>query len=98
MHRFMGVSSSQVFTYEDSNMLLAQRLVERGAGFTSHRRVAVRRSDWAGSDVGSGGSSGGRSEEGSPASDFLLPDFLAALHRNASAIAPRLARARIPAC
>lgn len=81
MHRFMGVSSSQVFTYEDSNMLLAQRLVERGAGFTSHRRVAVR-----------------RSEEGSPASDFLLPDFLAALHRNASAIAPRLARARIPAC
>jgi hypothetical protein len=94
MHRFMGVSSSQVFTYEDSNMLLAQRLVERGAGFTSHRRVAVRRSDWAGSD----GGSGGRSEEGSPASDFLLPDFLAALHRNASAIAPRLARARIPAC
>lgn len=89
----------QVFTYEDSNMVLAKRIVERGHGFTTHSRVVISqlKADKAQSKntrKKKGSKSTKKSisrlagSDSSTESTFNTSDFLRALHRNANQTSP----------
>lgn len=97
----------QVFTYEDSNMVLANRIMERGNGFTTHRRVAVsqlneeilpskksRKKKTSKSTRKGISNVGGDS---STASNIHVSDFLSSLHQNANqSSSPRSKSSLVP--